>query len=299
MRKSFVCVLVGLILVVLSAIGCSPKPAPDAVVTYNEMLLNIYSFIGDVSSEFYVNESDRSGVIYFLDRLREMGVNGGGVDISGKMGARGNLDYCVAVNTVDRKIIFLTVLPQSIEIEDEEQRLQFVYLVKGEKIGLLPAKFAMSNDYSWYNNYLDEIYAFYDYCKYLGELGDALDRLGKSIDNFRIMSIFSASQSDINRANVVVAKYNEYIESYNRQIDDLQGELDKYPENIFYVEEYTINPYGVAPIPISPITIPAPFPTVDQLESQMSRIVNLNRGDFKVERVTEKNFVVSGFKIRW
>lgn len=299
--KSLLCLVV-LLLFNLGCFNsaCAVVKTPIAVKTYEQAISQIYSIVDDVSSQLYLNKTDESGVVYFLDKLEQMGIHGGIVRINSKLKGNGNLDYCVAINTVDRGIIFVTVVPKEMEVKDEEQRLQFVYLVNGEKVGLLTAKFTESNDYSWYESYLSDTYAFYDYCEYLAELSDLLDSLGKGIDNFRMMSMFSASvsQSDIDWVNRIIVEYNECVEDYNEQSKDLQSRADEYPEDIFYVEEYTIGLYSV-PLIASPMYIPNPFPTAGQLANQMSHITNLDRDSFSVDRVTDKNFVVTGFSIKW
>jgi len=294
------CILVVTIIVtVVVHFGPGSTVVPPATMTYNQTLSAIYPVVDDISSRFFANESDEAGATYFLDRLGELGVGGGIVDIDSKLGGKGNLDCCVAVNTIDRGVVFFTVLPTDSNIQDDGQRLQYVYLVKGEKIGLLPAKFAASSDYSWYTQYLDDVYRYYDYCEYLGRLSDLIDRLGNSIDSFGMYALFgSYSQSDINRANAVIAEYNDYVEDYNSKIDDALSRQSEYPETLFYVEEYTISPYVIPTIPVVPEP-PYITSTADQLESQMDSIANLDENSIHAERVTDKNFVVAGFGIKW
>jgi len=239
---------------------------------------------------------------YFQNKLWELNISTGLVRIQGEQTAEGNLDYCVAVNTLDRGIVFLTVMPESLTAEDREQNLQLVYLMEGERIGLLPAKLASSNDYAWYASYLDDVYAYYDRCEYLAELSDLLDRFVQGLDNIRTTMLF-APQGDIDRVSSLVDEYNRQTVRYNELLRSIQVDENQYPESLYYIEieEQWTDTWGRFNVPVPPplLSVPTLFPTVEQLSSQMQKIVLLSESTCKVERVTDKNFIVNEFKIKW
>jgi hypothetical protein len=274
--------------------------SPAATKTYDEVVSSIYPLIGDISDQFFSNQTDKPSVIYFRNKLKESGIDGGIVKIDSELKAEGNLDYCIVVNTQDRGFVYLTIVPKSLEMEDEEQRLQFVYLMDDKKIGLLPAKFAISNDYSWYETYLDNVYTYYDEGAYLTKISDLLQTLKYGINNTRTIMEWSASQSVLDEYNNLIDDYNSYIDVYNEQITAYQNKLSEYPESLFFINEYSINLKSVAlPSSIPLPNVSNPNPSIEELNTQMSNIKNLNKSDYKVERDTDKNFMVTGFHIKW
>jgi len=278
--------------------GSGDIPPPPSY-TYDEAVSTIYHIVGDVCSQFRVNESDKSACNYFLGRLSEFHIGGGIVNIDGSLEAEGDLDYCVAINTSDRGVVFFTVLPKSIDVEDIQQRLQYVYLKEGEKIGLLPAKFAMSNDYSWYERYLDDVYSHFDYGEYLLELSDLLDTCGSIIDNTNAMWMFT-SQADVDRFNSLIIKYNNHVDDFNSQIYAYNSTLDGYPEALFYIEEYSIDPSQTFYLPPT-LAIPDTvfYSGIDSLSYKLQEIDGLDQKQCIVDRVTDKNFVVKNYSVRW
>lgn len=297
--KSFKYLLILFIVFTVTMVSCSSTNSmPPAIKTYNEILLQIQPLTDNLSNQFHVDQTDKPGVEYFINKLKDFGIDGGIVKINSKLRSNGNLDYCVAINTIDRGVVFFTVLSNGIDVEDGKQRLQYVYLAKGEKVGLLSAQFAASNDYSWYISYLNDVYTFFDYGKYLSELKGLLDTFGKCVDRSQLM-MWTASQTDIDAANRLIDKYNIYIDDFNDQIETYNNKLNKYPENLFYIEEHSSDLSGkyklYTPVPL-PVLITG---GLDQLSSQMQKIVNLDKDSCKVERVTEKNFVVDDYNIRW
>lgn len=312
-------------------------------------LINIATpLVNDILPVSGINLSDEESMTLFRDKLVDKGVAAGLVKIDSRLGANGNLNYCVAVNTLDKGIVFIYVLPKGLEISNEDNRLQEVYLKNDERVGLLSAIYATSSDYSWYVNYLEETYANWDYGEYISEFGNIvdknkteLDKLSSKIDelidfaedpNISIYdSAMSQAQIDakynslLNEVDARIDQYNNYNDQYNGQVEEYNAKLDsylieseKYPYELFYVEEYTINPNRIS-YPLITIPSPIPFPVIpitpfslytidtylDALQNRVSRDYSYNllpepdRSQFKAERITEKNFIVNDFKIKW
>lgn len=322
-------------------------PAPVAPSKYTDVLAIVYSFLDDVSIHTAKNQSDKEAVANLRDKLIESGIEAGIVTIESRLGAVGNLDACVAIRTSDRDVVFLSIVPSDIDIETADERLQFVYLEKGKRIGLIPAKFAVSNDYSWYEDYLAETYALFDLYEWLAEYSDVVDKNGRRLEQIDaknegikdwiegppLTPFYDVSDVDwANRefdrltdlANARIDRYNDYLIQFNAQVDDLNSEIaaveniaGNYPNEIYYVEEYftglTIpyRPFPVLPPLVYPV-VPPISPIYTSVDSFLSALAvkiaeddsyhQIDRPDkslFKVERWTDKNFVVTGFKVRW
>jgi len=332
-NAKYLCVVVFLLLLIIPfTFGCG-NPMPPATITYDGMLTIVHPVVNDVASHLYVNQSDEAGMIYFKEKLKALGIESGTVIIDSELGAKGNLSHCIAINTSDRGVVFLYVIPESCELIDEEERLQIAYISKGKNIGLLPAKYAISSDYSWYDSYLKEIYEYYDRCEYLFKISEILDENAECIDSIQnqidyidfllisevssySMTEYDSLNNKIDRlvylANEYVKEYNDCLVQFNEQIEQPLVESGKYPEDLFYVEEYTISPGKYPELTLSvpqPITIPYLslniYDAISDLDEMISdcnslgTIDNLNRDLYRVERVDEKNFQVINFKICW
>lgn len=332
-----------------TAIATNSASTPKSTDLYWSTLLDISNtLINEVLPFSDINHSDKESMTFFRDKLIEKGVAAGLVKIDSRLGASGNLDYCVAVNTLDRGIVFLYILPNGIEIANEDYRLQAVYLINNERIGLLPVKYITSIDYSWYENYLEKLYYNWDYGEYLNEFENTVEKNKKELDdlstridelidfasNPRISihdSVMSQGEIDVkynslrDKVDALVTQYNDYSDKYNQQLDNYNSKLDSYtlesdnyPNELFYVEEYTINPNSVPlpfiaiptliPLTITPIT-PLMLYTIDgylnALQNKITQDYSYNmipeplENGFKSDRITDKNFVVDGYKIYW
>ena len=124
----------------------------------------------------------------------------------------------------------------------------------------------------------------------------------------------------IDRYNSYPDRYNTQVEEYNAKLNSYIIESEKYPYELFYVEEYSINPNRIS-FPISPIPMPTLIPYIpvpiapfslytidtylDALQTKVSRDYSYNllpepdETDFKTDRITDKNFIVNDFKIKW
>lgn len=329
----------------------TPAPVPTTVgINYDDLLVTINSFVNSISMLSKINQSDKNAMSVLRDKLKERNIETGLVSISSELGAPGNLDYCIAVKTNDRDIVFLTVLPADI---DPVERLQFVYLEKGQKIGIIPAKLSVSNSYDWYQTYLEETYDYYSYLEYLEEYYNINDKNESRLDeiydsNEKIRSYIEdpplmlqyLSDSEYDRVNREldrlidlassrIDRYSDvYLAQFNDQIVDLNNEIsiadelsDKYPCEIFYIEEYFINPSHLYPQVQIPLFTPIPLPEyylitpevfytdVDSYLSALSDMINEDdsynqipkpdKRQFTFERITDKNFVVTNSKIKW
>lgn len=333
----------------------SGLPSPSASEQPAELnwsnLINLaHPLISDILPVSGINLSDEESMTLFRDKLVDKGVAAGLVKIDSRLGANGNLNYCVAVNTLDKGIVFLYVLPKGLEISNEDNRLQEVYLKNGERVGLLSAIYATSSDYSWYVNYLEETYANWDYGEYITEFGNIVDENKKELDKLSSkidelidfaenpnISIYDSTMpqaqidakynSLLGEVDALIDRYNSYPDRYNAQVEEYNAKLnsyiiesEKYPYELFYVEEYSINPNRIS-FPISPIPMPTLIPYIpvpiapfslytidtylDALQTKVSRDYSYNllpepdETDFKTERITDKNFIVNDFKIKW
>ncbi|POZ58435.1 hypothetical protein C1O63_1482 [Dehalococcoides mccartyi] len=332
-----------------SAESPSPSKSVQAANLYWSKLVDIATpLISDVLQLSSINHSDEESMTLFRDKLISKGVAAGLVKITSRLGANGNLNYCVAVNTLDKGIVFLYVLPKGLEISNEDNRLQEVYLKNGERVGLLSAIYATSSDYSWYVNYLEETYADWDYGDYITEFGNIvdknkteLDRLCSKIEDLidfaesPNISIYDSAMSQaqidakynslLNEVDIRINQYNNYKDQYNAQVEEYNVKLnsyliesENYPYELFYVEEYTINPNRIS-YPLITIPSPIPFPVIpikpyslytidtylDALQNRVSQDYSYNmlpepdKSQFKAERITDKNFIVDDFKIKW
>ena len=345
-RKLFGCLSLVLL---ASFIGCSPSQGYVGIY-YDDLLVTVNSFVDDISMYTRTNQSDQNAMSMLRDKLKEINIEAGLVSINSELGAPGNLDYCIAVKTTDRDTGFFTVLPGDLDLVDESERLQFVYLEKGKRVGIIPAKFSVSNSYEWYENYLEEIYDYYGYWEYLEEYSNIIDKNESRLDeiydkNEKIRSYIESpplmiqylSDTEYDRitrefdrlidlANVRIDRHNDvYIVQFDDQVADFNNEISiadelssKYPNEIFYVEEYFINlSYTIKPLVFTPIPLPE-YPLVtpqvfyadaDSFLSALSDMINSDdsynqiskpdRSQFKPERITDKNFIVKNFKIKW
>jgi len=281
----------------------------QSTISYDDVLAIVSSLLDDVSIRTAKNQSDEEAMSNLRDKLTERGIESGLVTIDSRLGAVGNLDACVAIRTSDRDVVFLSVVPSDVDVEIEDERIQFVYLKKGKRIGLIPAKFAMANDYSWYEEYLAETYALFDSYKWLEEYSDIVDRNSRRLEQIdakdeEIRSwiedpplvppsspLYSVSDVDwanrefdrlIDLANARIERYNGYLIQFNDQVDDLDKEIaaaeelaNNYPNEIYYVEEYSTGftiPYQ--PIPVFPSLIYPVVPPVTSIYTSVDSFLS-------------------------
>jgi len=127
----------------------------------------------------------------------------------------------------------------------------------------------------------------------------------------------------VDAANNKVDQYNSAIKDYNAQLDDLNTKVDEaktksegYPQTLVYVEEYFVNPNLIVPVtlvvpPRVTFTVPSfyYFPTAAVYLNTLSTTINNvasyvqtsapNPSAYSVVRLTEKNFAVASYKIKW
>lgn len=331
----------------------SPSKSMQTANLYWSNLVDIATpLISDVLPLSSVNHSDEESMTLFRDKLVDKGVAAGLVKINSRLGANGNLNYCVAVNTLDRGIVFLYILPKDVKIRNEDNRLQEVYLKNGERVGLLSAKYGTSSYYTWYIEYLTDTFANWDYGEYINEFGNIVDKNKAALDKLKTkieelidfadnpkISVYDSAMSQqqidtkykslleevdtrIDQYNSYKGQYNAQVEDYNAKLNSFTTESEKYPDELFYIEENFLNPNFVkipsfsipTPIFFTPIT-PVPFATInvpntiDTFLNKLQDMVNQNYSynllpepnkiDFKAERFTDKNFLVDDYNIRW
>jgi len=250
-------------------------------IGWDDLLQVVYPLIDEIVIYTGNEISDEKAMSLLRDKLIAMNIETGLVKIQSPLGAEGNLDTCVAVKTIDRGTVFLYIVQADIEFNTSEDRLQFVYLEKGEKVGILPARFSKSNEYSWYKEYLTDIYEYYDNWEYLAAYGEIVDENYEkllAIDNKNTMIIHfiedppvveSAWYVDnpdevnaefdmlIDLANKRIDTYNDvYLAEYNAQATDFNNELEiaeemsaNYPDDLICIEEYYTYPWEPIMIP--------------------------------------------------
>ncbi len=334
-----------------TTIPSTSKTAQPANLYRSKLVEIATSLVNDVLPLTSIQHSDEEAMTLFRDKLINKGIAASLVKINSRLGADGNLNYCIAVNTMDQGIVFLYILPKELDLNDEDYRLQQVYLTSNERVGLLPVKFANLNDYTWYKTYLENLYKNWDYSEYLSEYGDIVDKnkveletlssqIDKLIDfaeNPNIISYDSGmSQNQIDtkynslldEVQARIDQFNIYNEQCNVQIDEFNAsvasdeiESNRYPHELFYIEEYYTNPNNLYPLISIPtpfnykIITPVPFATarvpytIDTYLNALQIMVNRDYSfsllpapfekDFKADRVTDKNFVVDDYDIRW
>jgi len=260
------------------------------------------------------------GVMQGLSRkLRERGIQAGLVTIKGMSRGKGPLDACVAIATRDNGVALFTVLPSHIDVEPPEERLQVVYLQKGSRLGLLAATVAESMDYAWYTGFMEDVYQHYDYLKWLTAFADSvadyashLARLIEYVENPpSLAGYFSDNQlAELDRlidgANANIDQFKAVADELSGLVDALEDLPDAYPSDVYYVETIWTDP--LRPLPALPsvpqygVTL---VRTTEEYLTELRRRVYVlpptapNRDDHKCERVSDKNFVVADFEIRW
>lgn len=136
--------------------------------SYKELLDKVDSLLDSVLPHTKENSSGLDAMVMLHNGLEDIGIKTALVAIN----AQGNKPFytCIAVETTDRGLVLLSVIPRSIGVRhnfDRSAYIQSVYLEKGQKIGFVEAKYAQSNSYSWYLEYLERFYAAADFGEYL------------------------------------------------------------------------------------------------------------------------------------
>ncbi|MFW6104986.1 MAG: hypothetical protein ACOC7P_00215 [Chloroflexota bacterium] len=315
-------------------------------ITYADLLILIRPMIDEVLPLTETESPDREEMLLLKTKLEDQRIQAGLVQIFSEVGAGMDLDTCLAAKTTDLGVVFLTVIPREIDVEPKSERLQFVFLEAGRKVGLIAAEFVTSNKYSWYQGYLQKVYNHFDFWEYLNGYSEVLNKNEDRLEEIRDQEdkIYdyvtdpptitgqvteeheSKFQRLKNRAIEREEEFNNYVQQYNAQVEDYNSEVEwakqtdnEYPNQLFYVEEYFVDPYAqpveipspVTVEPVVPDVIPATPPTVSidtylsNLEDMVDKDNSYNQKDkpspeeFKFERVAKKNFVVDHFRVEW
>lgn len=349
----------------LTVVGCTSDPpygldsgervhltkgSGSVSCSYQDLLSKVESVLDYVLPYTKAKSSGIDAMVVLHNKLEDMGINTGFVAIN----VRGDKPFytCIAVETTDRGLVFFTLVPESVGKSsnlDRSAYIQAVYLQKGQKIGLVEARFAQSNSYSWYQEYLERWYYVADFGEYLAEyervvsknkkqilsIKQSLDGIEDALEKARWQALFW-SQREIAEFNRLVDAYNEKVERFNQsvwilnsQVDDYNAEVaecrklsQKVQDVIVYVTEESLYTFPKILQPITPPSYPiisSPprtgtythpslvYPSLAEIDV-MIRSVDVSYHHIpkpdrqsvkKFERYTEKNFLVTDFKLWW
>jgi uncharacterized protein YoxC len=298
--------------------------------SYQELLNKVDSLLDDVLPHTKERSSGIDAMVMLHNGLEDMGIKTALIATN----VQGNEPFytCIAVETTDKGMIILDLFPQSLGTGfniDRSEYVQAVYLQKGQKIGLVEAKYAQSNSYSWYLEYLERFYYVADFAEYLAEYesvveknNEGLDNISKEIDeitsdleNFKSWT-FSWTDQTANEFNRLVDALNEKNERYNRnivifnaQVEDCNADLDSFnklaedvQDIIYYVkEDRTPNlPIALSPLPlfVMPPLVSVPvspsyfnlYPSLSQINDSLLRLDDSYNQIPKPNRQSVKKF---------
>lgn len=297
--------------------------------SWETLLFFVNESLDDVLPYTKERSSDIDSMVMLHNKLEDAGIRTALVGVN----VQDNNPFftCVAVETSDRGLLFLTIIPQAIGDRlscNQSEFIQLVYLEKGQKIGFVEAKFALSSSYSWYLDYLTKFYQAGDSSNYLEEFSKVID------DNYMRLNAIDKTNEEIMgyledpeyytearrlAFNHRVDRYNSYIDDFNAQIEDYNLELSQYNElaegtsNVIYAikEDYSY-PFKVSipPVNITAITPPEissyKLPTQSYVDELIASGDSYNQipkpsrqSTEKFERITDDNFVVNDFKLWW
>jgi len=293
--------------------------------TFNSLYNTIESLVQEVRS---FSTSTNSGIDYIVslhNKLEERGIKTALVVVNTDT----DIPYysCVAIDTVDRGLCYFDIVPFDLDINLEEV-VQSVFLERGRPIGFIASKFTKGNTYSWYTDYLEEFYKYYTYAEYILEYREVVESNRARLDfilstNWRIRYLIESSPSYlvpswyITTFNTRIDKFNNYAKLFDIELEDYNKELAKfqtldasYPQNIYYTFEINTNnrsptytpPPKILPPQFLPSNLPATLSEVEQLlvsDDSYSQKSKPDRSVIKVERITEKNFIVNSIKLIW
>lgn len=296
--------------------------------SWKDLLAQVDSLLDDVLPYTKDRSSGIDSMVMLHNKLEDRGIRTALVAVN--VEANEPFLACITVETTDRGLVFLTLVPQSLgegQSFNRSEYIQAVYLEKGEKIGFVEAKFALSGDYSWYLDYLDRFYAAGDFYNYLEEYNKTIEKNALRLDsidstNEEIRGYLDDLQYYTEQRRIAfnrrVERYNSYIEVFDAQVEDYNFELSQAERltngtsEIIYAikEDYS---YAFVPIVLLPQVIPNVIPNViphlptaayvDTLISSDDSYNQIPKPDRqsveKFERITDDNFVVNDFKLWW
>jgi len=296
----------------------------------DEFISQVDTLLDDILPYTEENSSDIDSMVMLHNKLEDRGIRTALVAVN----VESNEPFftCIAVETTDRELVFLTLVSQSLDTSmslDRSEYIQSVYLKKGEKIGFVEAKFALSGNYSWYLDYLDRWYRAADFGKYLEEYAEVIDK------NSARLSKIDETNEEIRKYledwqyyteerrlefNHRVERYNGYVKVFDVQVEDYNSLLpeveklaDGLSEVIYGIKEDYSYPFAPLIVPhhisINTTLVPSYFAIlpgqsyVDQLiisDDSYSHIPKPDRQSVeKFERLSDQNFIVNDFKLWW
>ncbi|MBI4332511.1 MAG: hypothetical protein HY673_14665 [Chloroflexi bacterium] len=294
---------------------------------WNDLLRVAESLLSEIIPYTKQNSSGLASNVVLHNRLEDQGIKSALVGVN----AQGSKPFfaCVAVETTDRGVVFVDIIPQTINAKssfDRSELIQSVFLKPGNKIGFIAAKFVDSGDYSWYESYLSKVYDFYDFGIYLDEYADVVKRNRSRLDSIQetIEEIRRYMDDNTNSRNILfvglfnrkIDRFNNYIARFNGQLEDYRKDVSfykelegKYPDSIYYVVETrgVVNPLPTSVLPRLSVIVPSPVaPGTLRLEMLLNsddsynQIPKPNRERAKKsERFADKNFRVTDFAMWW
>lgn len=297
----------------------------ERAVLYEDAVSTVAELAPTILPRTAVEQSDVTAMSHLTECLREDGIRAGLVLIEDDSGAEGNLDACVAVDTTDRGIAYLYVMPSGMDVQPPDERIQAVYLKEGSRVGLIAASFADSMDYECYLSYLDELYEHYDGWSWLAAFDEALTDYSTQLDHAidyveyppdltRDLTSREWETYDdlIQLIDDGIDEYNCLIETYNAEWEILEAESPLYPEQLFYIEttwEDLLYPVITVPdLPAVPVVPAIPAPSILTPDDYLSRLDQLalveppalpDRDECRYERITDNNFVVVDYDVDW
>ena len=211
-------------------------------ITWNNLLDSVEILLDDILPYIEDDDPEIDGMTMLHNKLEEKAIKTGLVSINIEYGEP--LHACIAVETVDRGIVFLDLVPLSLGIEGEipeDEYMQTVYLQEGKRIGFIPARLAKSTEYSWYTDYLESTYEYFDFYVYLNEFSKVIDRNSSRLDDieatideieYLLLSGPPNYTSERERLfNDRIDRFNSYIEDFNRQVEEYMTELNQSEKN--------------------------------------------------------------------
>lgn len=300
--KRFSLFLVVVIVACLIVTGCTTNPpyrldSGEKIVltrgsgsvscSYQELLNKIDSLLDNVLPHTKERSSGLDAMVMLHNGLEDMGIKTALVTIN----VQDNKPFytCTAVETTDKGVVFLDIVPQSLGTSYNMSRseyIQVVYVQKGKKIGFVEAKYAQSNSYSWYLEYLERFYYAADFAEYLTKYADVVDKnferlgsIGKQLDEIQEglerlrsgSSLFglyrTTSDWEVYEFNRLVDIYNSKVDRFNQNIKIYEAQTDDYnaqvatwetlseglSESIYGIKEDLQYPFT---IPLHPLVAP-------------------------------------------
>lgn len=252
--------------------------------SYQELLNRVDSLLDYVSPHTKERSSGLDAMVMLRNGLEDMGIKTALVAIN--VQDNKPLYTCIAVETTDKGLVFLSLVEQSLGTRlniDRSKYVQAVYLQKGQKIGFVEAEYAQQNRYSWYLEYLERFYHAVDFAEYLNEyenvanknfqrlesIGQKLDAIYKDLERLRSSSFGwyqAPSDWEVYEFNRLVDMYNTKADRFDRntsvyeaQADDYNTEYNKYEtlseglSDFIYAVKEEQYPFVVPVYPMPPL----------------------------------------------